>query len=90
MNDVVADIARIGTIGQHFDPERVDEPRGFERFVPPPGAVEKRAPNRLGHTAVQVIDDRLYASERSASGLRFSNRCRATKRTVRLSSMGVA
>ena len=35
VDHVVADVHRIGAVGQHVDLERVAEARGFERLVPP-------------------------------------------------------
>ena len=66
VDDVVADVQRVGALRQHLDLEGVNEARGLERLAPPGRALDQGAADRLGRGAVDIEDDRL--PDRRAGG----------------------
>ena len=59
VDHVVADVHRVRIGRQHFDLKGVAEAGRLECLVPPRGAFDERAANRLRGAVVDVIDDRL-------------------------------
>ena len=59
LDDVVADIERIGALRHQLDAEGVAVAGGFEGLRPPARAVEQRRADRLRRAAIEVVDDRL-------------------------------
>ncbi len=56
LDDVVANIHRIGARGQHLDLERSGRPAGgLERLIPPCRAVDQRRADRFGRAAIDVV-----------------------------------
>ena len=60
VHDVVADVHRVGVLGQDADLVGVAEARPLEGLLPPGGAVDERAADGLGGGVVDVVDDRLH------------------------------
>ena len=60
VDHVVADVVRIDAGRKHFNAERIDKSRRFERLIPPACAIDKRRAHGLGHAGVHIIDDGLH------------------------------
>src|SRR6516165_11944621 len=71
LNDVVAQIHRIGTLGQELNPKSVPVAGRFEGLIPPVGTLKKRGTNRLGRSAVEAVDDGLHRFATAAPGSFF-------------------
>ena len=59
VDDVIANVPRVGVFGEQFDLEGVAVADGFEGLVPPAAAFEEGGADGLGGAAIDVIDDRL-------------------------------
>ena len=70
-DDVVADVDRVGVLGEEFDLEGVAEAGGLEGRVPPAGAFEEGGAHRLGGAAVDVVEDRLDGFTDGGRGVAF-------------------
>ena len=57
LDDVIAQIHRIGAFGQQFHVERVFVPGSFKRLIPPARALEKRGADGFRRAPVEVIND---------------------------------
>ena len=58
VDHVVADVHRVGALGQQLHLKRVAIAGGLERLVPPARPFEQRRSDRLGRAAVDVVLDR--------------------------------
>ncbi len=59
VDHVVADVHRVGALGQDVHLERVAEARGLERLIPPAGAFEQRLLHVLRRARVHPVLNRL-------------------------------
>ena len=59
VDDVVADVHRVGVGGKHLHLERIRKSGGFKRHRPPGGSFDQCTPDRLRRSVVDVVDDRL-------------------------------
>ncbi len=66
VDDIVANVERVGTGGQLLDPIGAGQARRLEAFAPPVRALAKRAADRLGRGRVDVEDDRIDDDARAA------------------------
>ena len=60
VDHVVADVHRIGAVGQHRDLEAVAEAGRFERLVPPARAFDQRLLHVFGRARIDPVLDRLH------------------------------
>src|SRR5882724_1803746 len=69
LDDVVAEIHGVGALGQQLDPEAALQARAVERLHPEAGALERRASDRLGNAAIDVVDQRIPDRARGIGGV---------------------